>query len=69
MDRTPVTSSSLAEVGYDPGTMTLEILFKHGGAYQYFDVPEMVHQGLMSSPSKGEFFHASIKDVYRSVRL
>lgn len=69
MERTPVTSSNLAEVGYDPASMTLEVLFHHGGTYQYFDVPESEFQALMSADSKGEYFNANIKDVYRYVRL
>lgn len=49
--------------------MTLEVLFHHGGTYQYFDVPESEFQALMSADSKGEYFNANIKDVYRYVRL
>ncbi len=40
MDRTPVSSSNLASVGYDSESMVLEIEFLNGSVYQYFDAPE-----------------------------
>ncbi|OQX00458.1 MAG: hypothetical protein BWK73_48340 [Thiothrix lacustris] len=35
-----VSSSNLRSVGYDPETATLEVRFRHGGVYQYYNVPE-----------------------------
>lgn len=69
MNRTPVNSTNIAEIGYDQSTMTLEIVFHHGGTYQYFDVPEVVYQELMSASSIGTFFHSNIKDSYRYTKL
>jgi hypothetical protein len=39
MLRTPVSSSALRSVGYDPQTQTLEIEFNSAEVYQYFNVP------------------------------
>lgn len=61
MNRVPVVSSNLAEVGYDPATSTLEIAFKNGGVYQYFSVPSSVHIGLITAPSLGQYFDINIK--------
>ena len=69
MNRTPVTSSNVATVGYDVNTMTLEVEFKHGSVYEYFDVPEVVHQGLMTADSVGKYFNQNIKDNYRYTKL
>lgn len=69
MDRTPVTSSNVAEVGYDPTTMTLEIAFHNSTVYQYFDVPEIVYQEFMRTDSKGTFLHANIKRNYRYTKI
>ncbi|MBS1984510.1 MAG: KTSC domain-containing protein [Bdellovibrionales bacterium] len=69
MDRVPVTSSDLAEVGYDPSSMTLEVLFTKGGLYQYFDVPEVVFQELLQAGSKGRYFNQNIKNNYRYIKL
>ncbi len=68
-NRTPVTSSTIADIGYDAATMTLEIGFLKGGVYQYFDVPETVYQEFMAADSKGKFLHANIKNNYRYVKL
>lgn len=65
MDRTPVSSTDVAEIGYDVPTMTLEVAFHRGGVYQYFDVPEIVYQEFMRADSKGKFLHANIKNSYR----
>lgn len=68
MDRIPVSSSDIAEIGYEAASLTLEIAFNRGGVYQYFDVPEILYQEFMRSDSKGKFFHANIKDSYRYVK-
>jgi hypothetical protein len=69
MERTAVSSSNIAEIGYESVTMTLEIAFLNGTVYQYFDVPEPVYQGFMGPGSKGKYFHANIKNSYRCTKL
>jgi hypothetical protein len=64
MKRTPVSSSSLASVGYDPATQTLEVEFVHGAVYRYFDVPKSEHRALMAAKSHGSYFVHEIKDSY-----
>ena len=64
MNRTPVASSDLKSVGYDPKTKTLEIAFNSGGIYQYSNVPEMEYRSLMSAGSHGKYFHRHIKGSY-----
>ena len=69
MDRTPVNSSDIADVGYDDTTMTLEVGFHSGSIYQYFDVPQTVYGEFMSADSKGKFFNMYIKNNYRYTKL
>ncbi|WP_457174099.1 KTSC domain-containing protein [Pantoea agglomerans] len=64
MNRQPVSSSNLHSVGYDASVSILEIAFHNGGIYQYTGVPASIHQGLLSAPSKGQYFHLHIKNVY-----
>lgn len=70
---TPVNSSQLAAVGYDPAGRTLAIQFKgKGGAgstYHYAEVPAEVHAGLMSAESCGKFFGASIKGKFAFTKM
>lgn len=65
MNRTPVTSSNVVSIGYDPGSMTLEVEFRDGAIYQYFDVPEVVYQELMHASSIGQYMHNNIRNAYR----
>lgn len=60
MDRLLVNSSNLVTVGYDTASNTLEVEFQSGNIYQYLGVPETIYQGLMTSDSKGQFFHDQI---------
>ena len=69
MDRVPVSSSNLASVGYDAANSALEVEFRHGGLYQYFDVPAHEHEALMQASSHGEYFSAHIRNTYRYAKL
>lgn len=63
MRREPVSSEALLSVGYDPDRRILEVEFAGGAVYRYFDVPHELHAGLMTSPSKGEFFASHLRDA------
>lgn len=68
MNRVPVVSSNLSEVGYDPATGILEIAFMRGGVYQYFAVPSSIHEGLMAATSVGRYFDLNIKKAGYTVQ-
>ncbi len=65
MKRDQVTSSNIQSIGYDEDSQTLEVEFKNGGIYQYFDVPKGEYEGLMSASSHGQYLAANIKGRYR----
>lgn len=65
MEHLPLESSNLESAGYDDDTATLEVAFKNGSVYQYFDVPRHVFDGLMAADSPGGYHHREIRDVYR----
>jgi hypothetical protein len=69
MNRTAVTSSSLASIGYSPTQATLEVEFKHGAIYQYLDVPADVFDAFIAADSKGTFFNRAVKDCYSHQRV
>jgi len=64
MKRRPVTSSVIAELGYDPETSTLELKFTTGRVYQYFMVPSAVFDALLKSTSVGRYFNKQVRDRY-----
>lgn len=69
MQREPVSSSNLAEIGYDSGTHTLEVCFTSGRMYQYFNVPERIYDDLRKASSPGGYLNREIKGHYRYARV
>ncbi|WP_082323363.1 KTSC domain-containing protein [Xanthomonas oryzae] len=63
MDREHVSSSNLVSAGYDSASETLELEFKDGSVYQYYNVTDHLYQQFVHAPSKGQFFNAYIKNV------
>jgi hypothetical protein len=61
MKKQEVESSVIGAVGY---TRVLEIEFESGRIYQYFDVPEEVFEGMLSSDSKGRYFNTHVRGKY-----
>ena len=56
-----VESTTLATVAYDETCELLELEFCSRAVYQYFGVPAMIHEALLSAPSKGRFFNDVIR--------
>ena len=69
MDRISVRSSNIRSVGYDPESSTLEVEFDSGSVYQYLNVPESEHEGLMNVPSKGRYLNRNIKGRYEDIKI
>ncbi len=69
MVRVSVISTELRSIAYDENTLTLEVEFRRRGTYQYFGVTNDVYLNLMSAPSKGRYFNASIRDAYDYQRV
>jgi len=58
-------SSSLDYMDFNPGTNILEIGFKRGAIYKYFDVPSSVALELMQEESAGKFFSKNVAKVFQ----
>jgi hypothetical protein len=69
MQREPVGSSNLKSVGYDAGTKVLEIEFRSGDIYQYYNVPPDISRGLLNAGSKGTYHHQYIRQFYTFKKL
>jgi hypothetical protein len=57
-------SSAIEGFGYDAARRTLEIGFKSGQTYTYFNVPEKVFDAMQAAPSKGQFVTEHVKGKY-----
>jgi hypothetical protein len=62
MQRTKVTSSNIASIGYDQSEQVLEVEFNSNSVYQYFNVPKSVFDALMKASSHGSYFNSNIKN-------
>lgn len=60
-----VLSTEIRAVGYDESCNVLRITFQAGHSYDYLNVPQRVYGWLLHAPSKGEFYNAHIRDMYR----
>ena len=69
----PVESSNILGVGYDDEEDTLYVTFHSGGVsggrYRYEGVRKEIYEAFMAAPSKGKFFHASIKGRFLFEKL
>ena len=70
MERIPVISSDIASIGYDDASSKLEIEFHSDNSiYQYYGVPKIEYDELMSASSHGKYFHKNIKNRYRYEKI
>jgi hypothetical protein len=69
MERQPVSSTSLASVGYDPESEKLEIEFRNQTIYEYYNVPQVIYDQLMAASSHGAYFSANIRNVFANSRV
>lgn len=69
MSLTPVKSSNIKAVGYDPQSRALTVEFHSGAQHRYDDVPPEHHQGLIEADSVGKYFHANVRSAFKSTPL
>jgi hypothetical protein len=69
MEREAVVSSNIASVGYDEANCILEVEFKNGSVYEYFDVPEHLYREFREAGSLGTFLNSHIRSRYRYQRV
>lgn len=69
METIIANSTNIEKFRYDVELSILEIEFKKGGIYQYFDVPSSIYDEfrsqVISGGSAGQFFNAYIKGAFR----
>ncbi len=58
-------SSAITRAAHDEDSAALDIWYKGGDRYRYFDVPVAAFEALLSAPSAGEYVNGLIKPRYR----
>lgn len=69
MNVTAVVSAALATVAYDQAGHILQLKFRSGSVYRYFDVPAEMHDSLLRASSKGRYFNSEIRERFRHVHI
>lgn len=73
MLRTQVTSSNVASMAYDSKSRILEVEFKGGEIYHYFDAPVSVWTELRrrqrTGESIGKYLNSHVKGIYQFKKI
>ena len=64
MQHVPLASRTLASAGYDPDRCQLELEFRSGKRYLYFQVPRHCYEELLHAASKAGYFNRSIRNRF-----
>lgn len=66
-----VFSSHIDQVGYDPETFELQVVYKTGKSVIYSNVPANVGRDVTEAPSIGDAMHQFVRNRYpfRYVRI
>lgn len=64
-----VESSMISQIGYDPRTQTLRVVFKNGDAYDYPTFTDRDWRAFQEAESLGKHFHRAIKPVFGYARV
>ncbi len=67
--REAVQSTALASVGYSKRLHALEIEFRNGAIYRYFNFDPAIYHDLMIAPSKARSYDENIRRKYRSLHV
>lgn len=65
----PVSSSNIAELGYDVDNQIVYVRFLNNTMYIYKGVPQHEYDGLRTAPSIGSYLHRNFKNVYPYERI
>jgi len=72
MNRIPVSSQGITEVGYHEDADscgTLELKFSSGSVYDFFNVPSKTYDEFMHAPSREDYYQANIGRRFPYTRL
>jgi len=68
-EMTPVSSSNVAQIGYNEDEQLVYVEFLNGNIYMYKGVPQHEYDNLLTSSSVGSYLHRNFKNVYPYERI
>ena len=69
MSAVPLNSTVLQAAAYQNRSCRLELKFRSGAVYHYFDVPEWRYQQLLQAESKGRYLNQHIRNHYAFAKI
>lgn len=69
MEKSNKMATDIYSVGYDEDYATLEVQFRNGAVYEYYDFPAEVHKNFVTAESPKDFFTKAIRDIYPFSRV
>jgi hypothetical protein len=69
MDKIEIESSTIKSIGYDDALNFLEVSYKKGTTYRFYDVPQDLFEDLMESKSKGKFLRENIEKKFETEKV
>lgn len=67
--RNIVASSNINSIAYDEKQSILEVEFRNGSIYQYYDVPSEIYERMLASSSVGSFLSSTVKGFFRYSKI
>lgn len=65
----PLDSTVFTAAPYRPSKRMLNLLFRSGELYCYFDFPPQNYRAFLATDSKGQYFSRNIRDRFRYQHL
>ncbi len=62
-------SSNIARYRYEINESVLQVEFKNGGTYNYYDVHQEIFDQMKAAASKGQFLAQNVKGAYRYAKV
>lgn len=66
---TPVESSNISAIGYDPDRRWMSVEFKSGALHQYRDVPADIYAEFKDALSVGSYYAMNVRGKFPSDKL
>lgn len=60
-----VNSSNIVESRYDIEKKIMQVEFKNGSIYEYYDIPHAIYTRFRLSESQGKFLHSTIAKSFK----
>ena len=67
--RISVNSTNVASIGYNADARVLEVEFRSGRIYRFFDVPAASYHDFLLAGSKGRHFARQVRGKYPFMRM